>query len=124
VEYNPYRALIKEFRRIAEEITGSGDLQVIRARAGFGYLSIPLHDLIRGKPELAREVNDKTSLVKSPYLANLRFINGFLNTDVNLVNYGKLVLDSALVLLSTSSFFFSSRFSASFSGSAFASASP
>ncbi|MFP3311889.1 MAG: arginine--tRNA ligase, partial [Caldivirga sp.] len=98
MEYNPYRALIKEFRRIAEEITGSGDLQVIRARAGFGYLSIPLHDLIRGKPELAREVNDKTSLVKSPYLANLRFINGFLNTDVNLVNYGKLVLDSALAL--------------------------
>ncbi|WP_292000611.1 arginine--tRNA ligase [Caldivirga sp.] len=98
MEYNPYRALISEFKGIAAKLTGVEDLQVIKARAGFGYLSIPLHDLIRSRPNLSSEVNEGIKGIKSHYLMDLRFINGFLNANVNLVNYGKLVLDSAISL--------------------------
>ncbi|WP_291767875.1 arginine--tRNA ligase [Caldivirga sp. UBA161] len=98
MEYNPYRALVNEFKDIAAKLTGVEDLQVIRARAGFGYLSIPLHDLIRSRPNLSSEINEGIRGVKAHYLVDLRFINGFLNANVNLINYGKLVLDSTIGL--------------------------
>lgn len=98
MEYNPYRVLINEFRGIATKIVGVSDLPVIKAKAGFGYLSIPLHDLLRSSPELSERISEGIRHVETYYLTDIRFINGFLNANVNLSNYGELTLNSALEL--------------------------
>lgn len=98
VEYNPYRVLVSEFVDIARRLVGNVEFQVVKARPGFGYLAIPLHDLVKANPSLAKNVEAAIRGLRSTYISSLRFVNGFLNMDVDVQSYGKLVLESAISL--------------------------
>ena len=97
MEYNPYRVLVREFKDIVKPILGF-EPEVTRAKSTFGYLSTPLHEVLRSRPSLASELEERLRSANGVYLRGFRLINGFLNADVNVEAYGRLVLDSAIGL--------------------------
>ncbi len=69
-----------------------------KAPSGYGYVAVPLHAVYKDHPDLPQVIERVRQKFGFRLIGDLKFINGFLNIDVNIVEYARLVLSSALSL--------------------------
>lgn len=97
---NPYDEVIREVQRLLEllskeigtDVTGYVN-DVIRAPPQYGYLAIPMHNIVKEYTNINEIINNK--VINQLRLINKAvLINGYLNIDVNMKNYAGMVLSA------------------------------
>ena len=103
VVLNPFNEIVQEFRNFINEIGKElgkdlSNLQIGKTQPKFGYLTTSMHNLVKEYPDLSKVIEKICKKFNFKYIGDVKFINGFLNVNVNIETYGKLVLNSILQL--------------------------
>ncbi|MGC8607755.1 MAG: arginine--tRNA ligase [Vulcanisaeta sp.] len=97
---NPYNEVIKDVQRLLEFLGTeiNTDLakyvnEVMRAPSQYGYLTIPMHNVVREYGNLEEIINSKI-IPKLRLINKAVLINGYLNIDINIRDYANIVLST------------------------------
>ncbi len=98
---NPYAELIKEIRNFLDEVgkrvcINTSNIAVTRAQSRYGYLAVPLHNIVREYPDIIKIIDEVSRTFEFKYLKPPVYINGFLNFDIDSPKYAKMVIDTVL----------------------------
>lgn len=98
MSYDPESQVEDEFREVINELGAMAnedlnDLKPSRAREGFGFMAVPLHNHIKKNPNIPKIIE---SLRPRGLIKSIKLINGFLNIDIDYVKYSELVINSIL----------------------------
>lgn len=98
---NPYSELVREIKSFVSELGKTigkdlSSLEVIKAQPKFGYLAVPLHSVMRDVPDIGKLIEELSCKFTFRYLSKPCFVNGFLNFDINVREYARLVIDTIL----------------------------
>jgi arginyl-tRNA synthetase len=98
MSYDPEGQVEDEFRGIINELGAMinedlSGLEPSRAREGFGFMAVPLHNYIKKNPNILNVIE---SLKPRGLIKGIKLINGFLNIDIDYIKYAELVINSIL----------------------------
>ncbi len=97
---NPYNEVIKDVQRLLEFLGTEINIdlakyvnEVMRAPSQYGYLTIPMHNVVREYGNLEEIINSKI-IPKLRLINKAVLINGYLNIDINIRDYANIVLST------------------------------
>ncbi len=97
---NPYNEVIKEVQKLLSLLSAEigTDVtkyvsEVMRAPPQYGYLAIPMHNVIRTHGNIGEIISNKV-IPQLKLINKAILVNGYLNIDIDIRNYANIVLSS------------------------------